>query len=35
MGVGTQLPRTGGIVQRVPYSVIGDPEKMRQQAVAA
>ena len=35
MGVGTQLPRTGGIVQRVPYHVVGHPEKMRQQAVAA
>ncbi|MCJ1244278.1 glutamate synthase [NADH] [Trapelia coarctata] len=35
MGVGTQLPRTGGIVQRADYGVVGHPERMRQQAVAA
>ncbi|MCJ1417933.1 glutamate synthase [NADH] [Xylographa parallela] len=35
MGVGTQLPTTGGIVQRAPYGIIGHPERMRQQAVAA
>ena len=35
MGVGTQLPTTGGIVQRAPYEIIGHPERMRQQAVAA
>ncbi|MCJ1307215.1 glutamate synthase [NADH] [Agyrium rufum] len=35
MGVGTLLPMTGGLVQRAPYNIIGDPEKMRQQAVAA
>ena len=33
MGVGTQLPKTGGIVQRAPYEVIGNPEKMKQQAI--
>lgn len=35
MGAGTQLPRTGGIVQRADYGVVGHPERMRQQAVAA
>ncbi|MCJ1391432.1 glutamate synthase [NADH] [Xylographa bjoerkii] len=35
MGIGTQLPTTGGIVQRAPYGIIGHPERMRQQAVAA
>lgn len=35
MGVGTQLPKTGGIVQRAAYGVVGHPERMRQQAVAA
>ncbi|MCJ1427406.1 glutamate synthase [NADH] [Sticta canariensis] len=35
MGVGTQLPKTGGIVQRAPYELIGRPEHMRQQAVGA
>ncbi|MCJ1224213.1 glutamate synthase [NADH] [Toensbergia leucococca] len=35
MGVGTQLPKTGGIVQRAPYEIIGHPEQMRQQAVGA
>ena len=35
MGSGTQLPRTGGIVQRADYGVVGHPERMRQQAVAA
>lgn len=35
MGVGTQLPKTGGIVQRAPYEIIGNPEKMKQQAVGA
>ena len=35
MGVGTNLPKTGGIVQRVPYETIGFPEKMRAQAVSA
>ena len=35
MGVGTNLPKTGGIVQRAPYEIIGKPEKMRQQAVGA
>lgn len=33
MGVGTQLPKTGGIIQRTPYDIIGKPEKMKQQAV--
>ena len=35
MGVGTQLPKTGGIVQRAPYEIIGHPDHMRQQAVGA
>lgn len=35
MGVGTQLPRTGGIVQRAPYENVGFPEKMKKQAVGA
>lgn len=35
MGVGTQLPKTGGIVQRAPYEIVGHPERMRQQAVPA
>ncbi len=29
--VGTQLPRTGGIVQRAPYDIIGKPDKMKAQ----
>lgn len=33
MGVGTQLPKTGGIVQRAPYEVIGKPDKMRAPAI--
>lgn len=33
MGVGTQLPKTGGIVQRAPYEILGHPERTRQQAV--
>ena len=33
MGVGTNLPKTGGIVQRAPYEIIGNPEKMRKQAI--
>lgn len=35
MGVGTQLPKTGGIVQRAPYEIIGKPEEMKAQAVGA
>lgn len=35
MGVGTQLPKTGGIVQRAPYEIIGNHERMKQQAVGA
>lgn len=35
MGIGTQLPRTGGIVQRAPYETVGFPQKMSQQAVGA
>ena len=35
MGVGTQLPKTGGIVQRAPYEIIGNPEKMKRQAMGA
>ena len=35
MGVGTQLPKTGGIVQRAPYETVGFPEKMKAQAVGA
>lgn len=33
MGVGTQLPKTGGIVQRAPYEVIGKPDEMKAQAI--
>ena len=35
MGIATSLPKTGGIVQRAPYEVMGRPEKMRQLAVGA
>ena len=35
MGVGTQLPKTGGIVQRAPYEIIGKPKLMQAQAVGA
>ena len=27
------LPRTGGIVQRAPYELIGNPEQMKKGAV--
>ncbi|KAI4178465.1 MAG: hypothetical protein LQ346_007436 [Caloplaca aetnensis] len=33
MGVGTQLPKTGGIVQRAPYEIIGKPDKMKATAI--
>ncbi|KAL8650003.1 MAG: hypothetical protein Q9210_004081 [Variospora velana] len=33
MGVGTQLPKTGGIIQRAPYEVVGKPDKMKAQAI--
>lgn len=35
MGVGTQLPKTGGIVQRAPYEIAGHLDRLRQQAVGA
>lgn len=36
MGLGTQLPTTGGIIRRAPYEVLGRPERMAAtQAVAA
>lgn len=35
MGVGTQLPKTGGIIQRAPYEIIRHGEYTRQQAVGA
>lgn len=35
MGVGTTLPKTGGIVQRAPYEIIGKPGLMKAQAVGA
>lgn len=35
MGVGTTLPKTGGIVQRAPYEIIGKPDQMKAQAVGA
>ena len=35
MGITTQLPRTGGIVQRAPYEIMGKPGQMREQAVGA
>ena len=35
MGVGTQLPKTGGIVQRAPYEIVGHVDHIRQQAVDA
>lgn len=31
----TVLPKTGGIVQRAPYEIMGKPEKMRGMAVPA
>ena len=35
MKMGTQLPKTGGIVQRADYTVVGRAHRMQQQAVAA
>ena len=35
MGVGTNLPKTGGIVQRAPYEIIGKPSLMKAQAAGA
>jgi glutamate synthase (NADPH/NADH) len=35
MGGGTQLPKTGGIIQRAPYEIVGHRGRMRQQAVEA
>ena len=35
MGVGTLLPKTGGIIPRVPYEIIGKPDLMKAQAVGA
>ncbi len=35
MGVGTQLPKTGGIIQRVPYDIVGHPDRMKAQTVGA
>ena len=35
MKMGTQLPRTGGIVQRADYTIVGHAHRMQQQAVAA
>ena len=34
-GIATQLPKTGGIIQRIPYEKIGHREHTRQQAVGA
>ena len=34
MGVGTQLPKTGGIIQRAPYEIIGK-KPLPAQAVGA
>ena len=35
MGVGTSLPKTGGIVQRAPYEVVGKINHFKPQAVGA
>ena len=35
MGVGTLLPKTGGIISRAPYDIIGKPDLMKAQAVGA
>lgn len=35
MGFGTQLPKTGGIVQRAPYELVAKPEALHAQAVGA
>ena len=36
MGLGTQLPTTGGIIRRAPYEVLGRHDRMTAtQAVAA
>lgn len=35
MGIATQLPKTGGIVQRAPYEIMGKPDQMKALAVGA
>lgn len=35
MGVGTQLPKTGGIIQRAVYEVLGQPDKAVQPTAVA
>lgn len=35
MGVGTQLPKTGGIIQRAAYEVLGHPDKALQPTAVA
>lgn len=35
MGVGTQLPKTGGIIQRAAYEVLGHPDKAFQPTAVA
>lgn len=35
MGVGTQLPKTGGIIQRAAYEVLGHPDKVPQPTAVA
>lgn len=35
MGVGTQLPKTGGIIQRAAYEVLGHPDKALQPTAIA
>lgn len=35
MGVGTQLPKTGGIIQRAAYEVLGQPHKVPEPTAVA
>lgn len=35
MGIGTQLPKTGGIIQRAPYEIIGHLDRVRQETAVA
>lgn len=35
MGVGTQLPKTGGIIERAAFEVLGHPDKALQPTTVA
>lgn len=35
MGMGTQLPKTGGIIQRAAFEVLGHPDKTLQPTAVA